>query len=66
MIPTAFVKSSAVSEAGLAQKTVFEVDLSTIKNRKTYDRAIEAITGVCDDVEKMIQGAWGRGGTDEA
>ncbi|WP_353476507.1 plasmid partitioning protein RepA (plasmid) [Salipiger sp. H15] len=66
VIPTAFVKSSAVSEAGLAQKTVYEVDLASIKNRRTYERAIEAINGVSDDIEKLIQSAWGRGGNDEA
>ncbi|NSY41515.1 MULTISPECIES: plasmid partitioning protein RepA [Leisingera] len=66
VIPTPFVKSSAVSDAGLAQKTVFEVDLSGSKNRKTYDRAIESIIGVADDIERKIQTAWGREVDDEA
>lgn len=65
VLPTPFVKSSAVSEAGLAQKTVFEVDLSTSRNRKTYERAIESIIGVSDDVERKIQEAWGRTIADE-
>ena len=66
VIPTPFVKSSAVSEAGLAQKTIFEVELGGSKNRKTYDRALESVIGFSNDIEKMIQAAWNRGGTDEA
>ena len=69
VIPTPFVKSSAVSEAGLSQKTIFEVDLSTSKNRKTYERALESAIGFSNDIETMIQAAWGRGtegGRDEA
>ncbi|HCY99403.1 MAG TPA: plasmid partitioning protein RepA [Rhodobacter sp.] len=66
VIKTPFVKSSAVSEAGLAQKTIFEVDLATTKNRKTYDRALESVISFSNDIEKMIQAAWGRGVADEA
>lgn len=66
VIPTPFVKSSAVSDAGLAQKTVFEVDLSGSKNRKTYDRAIRSINGVTQDIERKIQAAWGREVDNEA
>ncbi|MBY6092574.1 plasmid partitioning protein RepA [Maritimibacter alkaliphilus] len=65
VIPTPFVKSSAVSEAGLAQKTIFEVELSGSKNRKTYDRALESVIGFSNDIEKMIQAAWNRGGSHE-
>jgi chromosome partitioning protein len=66
VIKTPFVKSSAVSEAGLSQKTIFEVDLATTKNRKTYERALESVMSFSNDIEKMIQSAWGRGGTNEA
>lgn len=65
ILKTPFVKSSAVSEAGLSQKTIWEVDLATTKNRKTYDRAIESAIGFCNDIEKLIQAAWGRGVSDE-
>jgi chromosome partitioning protein len=54
-----------VSEAGLSQKTIFEVDLSTTKNRKTYDRALQSAIGFSNDIERLIQRAWGRGGGDE-
>lgn len=60
VIPTPFVKSSAVSEAGLSQRTLFEVDLSTVKNRKTFERALESAIGFSNDIEKLIQAAWGR------
>ena len=65
VLKTPFVKSSAVSEAGLSQKTIWEVDLASTKNRKTYDRAIESAIGFCNDIEKLIQAAWGRGVSDE-
>lgn len=54
-----FVKSSAVSDAGLTQQTLFEINRSDV-NRQTYDRAIESISGVVSEVEELIQGAWGR------
>lgn len=54
-----FVKSSAVSDAGLTQQTLFEIHRADI-NRQTYDRAIESITGVVDEIEDLIQTAWGR------
>jgi chromosome partitioning protein len=66
VIKSPFVKSSAVSEAGLSQKTIFEVDLAGSKNRKTYDRALESVISFSNDIEKMIQSAWGRGGSNEA
>ena len=65
VIPTPFVKSSAISEAGLSQKTIFEVDLAGGKNRKTYKRALESVIGFSNDVEKMIQAAWGRNVSNE-
>lgn len=54
-----FLKSSAVSDAGLTQQTLFEINRSDV-NRQTYDRAIESITGVVSEIEGLIQNAWGR------
>ncbi|PZQ48740.1 MAG: plasmid partitioning protein RepA [Rhodovulum sulfidophilum] len=65
VIRTPFVKSSAVSEAGLSQRTIFEVELSAVKNRKTFDRALESAIGFADDIEVLIQRAWGREVGDE-
>lgn len=61
VIKTPFVKSSAVSDAGLSQKTIFEVDLAGSKNRKTYDRALDSVIGFANDIEEMVQKSWGRG-----
>lgn len=54
-----FLKSSAVSDAGLTQQTLFEVNRSDF-TRQTYDRALESIGGVVKEVETLIQAAWGR------
>lgn len=54
-----FLKSSAVSDAGLTQQTLFEANRGDF-TRQTYDRAIESISGVVDEIEGLIQGAWGR------
>lgn len=64
VIATPFVKSSAVSEAGLSQRTIFEVDLSAVKNRKTYERALDSAISFANDIERLIQQAWGREVTD--
>ena len=54
-----FLKSSAVSDAGLTQQTLFEVNRSDF-TRQTYDRALESINGVVSELEDLIQAAWGR------
>ncbi|WP_158970047.1 plasmid partitioning protein RepA [Chachezhania sediminis] len=55
-----FLKSSAVSEAGISQQTVLEVDLTEVKNRKTYERAIHSVHEIVEEMETMIQANWGR------
>jgi len=54
-----FLKSTAVSDAGLTQQTLYEVNRSEF-NRNTYDRAVESINGVVGEMEELIQAAWGR------
>jgi len=54
-----FLKSSAVSDAGLTQQTLYEVSRTDF-TRQTYDRAIESINGVGEEIEQLIQAAWGR------
>lgn len=54
-----FLKSSAVSDAGLTQQTLFEVNRGDF-TRQTYDRAIESITGVVAEIEALIQAGWNR------
>lgn len=59
MMATEFVKSTAIGDAANTKQTVFEVDPRDI-NRKTYDRAIESITGIAQEIETEIFRAWGR------
>lgn len=54
-----FVKSAAVPDAGVHQKTIYEVARSEI-TRSTLDRALENFNAVADEVEQVIQLAWGR------
>jgi len=54
-----FLKSSAISDAGLTQQTLYEINRADI-NRQTYDRALESINGVVAEIEGLIQAAWGR------
>ena len=54
-----FLKSSAVSDAGLTQQTLYEISRTDF-TRQTYDRAIESINGVVAEVEGLLQAAWGR------
>jgi chromosome partitioning protein len=53
------VKSTAVSDAGLTNQTLFEVDRHLF-TRATYDRAMEAMNNVNAEVEGLIRKAWGR------
>jgi len=55
-----FLKSTAISDAGLTQQTLYEVDRGEF-NRNTYDRAVESINSVVGEMEELIQAAWGRG-----
>lgn len=55
-----FLKSSAISEAGVSQQTVLEVDLSDMRNRKTYERAIQSVHEVAEEIHLMLQANWGR------
>ncbi|MET0746645.1 MAG: plasmid partitioning protein RepA [Rhizobium sp.] len=53
------LKSTAVSDAGLTNQTLFEVDRGQF-NRATYDRALEAMKNVNAEIEVLIRKAWGR------
>lgn len=54
-----FLKSTAVSDAGLTHQTLFEVGRGSM-NRNTYDRAMESINAVARELEQEIHAAWGR------
>lgn len=53
------LKSTAVSDAGLTNQTLFEVDRQQF-TRSTYDRALEAMNAVNGEIESCIGKAWGR------
>jgi chromosome partitioning protein len=53
------LKSTAVSDAGLTNQTLFEVDRGQF-TRTTYDRALEAMNNVNGEIEALIKKAWDR------
>jgi chromosome partitioning protein len=54
-----FVKSTAVSDAGLRQNTLYEAVRGEI-TRSTLDRALESFNGVANELDATIKAAWGR------
>jgi chromosome partitioning protein len=53
------LKSTAISDAGMTQQTIYEVDPGQLV-RKTIDRALSSLNNVADELEQTIQMAWGR------
>lgn len=53
------LKSTAISDAGLTKQTLYEVERSAF-TRSTYDRAIESLNALNDEIAKLIQATWGR------
>lgn len=53
------LKSTAISDAGMTQQTVYEVEPSNFV-KKTLDRAVQSANAVGDEIEGLIQKAWGR------
>lgn len=59
VLNNATLKSTAISDAGLTNQTIYEVDRSQF-NRQTYDRAIESVDAVNSEIEGLILKTWGR------
>ena len=59
VLNTPMLKSTAISDAGMTQQTIYELDPSQVV-KKTLDRILESVNGVADEFEKTIQKAWGR------
>ncbi|MEM9579028.1 MAG: plasmid partitioning protein RepA [Pseudomonadota bacterium] len=53
------LKSTAISDAGLTKQTLYEVERSAF-TRSTYDRAMESLNAVNDEIATLIQQTWGR------
>ena len=54
------LKSSAISDAAISKQTVYEVERKLF-TPSTYDRAIEALDAVNNEIETLIRRVWGRG-----
>jgi len=53
------LKSTAISDAGLTNQTIFEVERKQF-TKTTYDRALESMNQVNAEIETLIKRAWGR------
>ncbi|MBP0580682.1 plasmid partitioning protein RepA [Labrys sp. LIt4] len=59
MLKNPMLKSTAISDAGITNQTLYEVDRSQFI-RSTYDRAIEALNAVNEEITGLVHKAWGR------
>ena len=59
MLKTPMLKSTAISDAGIINETLYEVDRTQF-TRSTYDRAMEAMNAVNEEIAQLVQRAWGR------
>jgi chromosome partitioning protein len=53
------LKSTAISDAGLTNQTLYEVDRSQF-TRATYDRALESVDAVNREIEALVHHTWSR------
>lgn len=59
MLKSHMVKSTAISDAGITNQTLYEVERAQF-TRETYDRALEALNAVNEEIVQLIHAAWGR------
>lgn len=59
ILKTPMVKTTAISDAGLTKRSLYELDRSNF-TRGTYDRAIECMDAVNFEIQGLIHRAWGR------
>lgn len=59
MLQSHMVKSTAISDAGITKQTLYEVERSQFV-RATYDRAMDSLNAVNDELAELIHEAWGR------
>lgn len=53
------LKSTAISDASITKQTLYEVERGQFV-RKTYDRAIQSLNAVNEEVASLVHRAWGR------
>ena len=56
------VESTAISDAGLTKQTLYEADRKGF-TRTTFERALDSMNAVNDEIAALIQTTWGRDGT---
>ena len=59
VMSTEFLKSTAINDAANTKQTVFEIEPRDV-TRKTYDRIIESITRIANELEADFMKSWGR------
>ncbi|MBV1703681.1 MAG: plasmid partitioning protein RepA [Hyphomicrobiales bacterium] len=59
MLAHAMVKSTAIADAGITNQTLYEVERGQFI-RQTYDRAMDALNAVNEEVASLVHTAWGR------
>lgn len=59
MLHSPMLKSTAISDAGITNQTLYEVERSQF-SRGTYDRALEALNAVNEEITALVHKAWGR------
>lgn len=59
MLQAEMLKSTAISDAGITKQTLYEVERTQFV-RATYDRAIESLNAVNEEIASLVHKAWGR------
>ncbi len=59
MLRHQMLKSTAISDAGITNQSLYEVERGQMI-RSTYDRAIESVNAVNEEIAGLIHQAWGR------
>lgn len=59
VMSTEFLKSTAIGDAANTKQPVFEIEPRDV-NKKTYDRVIESIGRIADELEAEFMKSWGR------
>jgi chromosome partitioning protein len=59
LLKSPMLKSTAISDAGITNQTLYEVERSQFI-RGTYDRAMEALNAVNEEITALVHRAWGR------
>lgn len=59
MLHSPMLKSTAISDASITKQTLYEVERSQFV-RTTYDRALNSLNEVNDEIAQLVHEAWGR------